>query len=402
MINLCLKGLPGPIAIAPQLGGIAEDLARVLVGWPSVCREEMPSGEPLMIVNGRPDEIVLVHRDLPGRTVERTMTSAICTLIVELMADFVHGDESLGNLHAGAVEFDGRLVVFPATNRAGKSTLVAALSAEGRRVFADDLLPVDLAGLEAVASGCLPRLRLPLPDSATPKLVAHVDRHAILSDGYYAYLPPPDPAAAVPHGTRAPIGAVVLLDRRDEAVPAVIEPVEPDEGLLRILLQDTKRELGTWAFDRYLALIGGAELHRLTYTRVDDAVACLESAFASWPEAPAAPVGVEAAPDDDLHDEQSGLDIAPRPGLPVIRRAGHVVSRMVGLTAFLVDISNNEIHHLNVMGLALWNLIATPLDEETIAEIFQAAFPDAPPETVRADLAAVIARFVSAGLVERR
>ncbi|VVT15540.1 PqqD family protein [Rhizobium sp. EC-SD404] len=398
MKSLCLKGLPGPIVFEPQLAFMADDLKRVLVGWPEIALDDMPSREPLMTVSGKPDEIRLSHRYLEAHRIEPTSTSAICSLIVELMADYVDGDDSLGNLHAGAVEFDGRLVVFPATNRAGKSTLVGALASQGHRVFADDLLPIDLVGLEAVASGCLPRLRLPLPESAPDSLTHQVAANALLSDGYYTYLPASDPLLTVAHGDRSKLGALVLLDRRDERVAASIEAVEPDEGLLRVLLQDTKRGLGTWTLDRYLALVGTIGIYRLVYSRVDDAVACLQTAFASWPDEDhlEAPTSQPAEADDISDDNDFGF--TPKPGQALIARSPHVVARIVGQAAFLVDLDNNDIHHLNQVGLALWNLIAKPLDVESIVEIFQEAFPDTPEAQLREDLSAAVDRFLEADL----
>lgn len=395
---LCLKGLPGPIEFASPLEFVADDVKRVLVGWPEVACDELSSREPLMTVSGSPDAVRLNHRYMDTPRIEPSPTSAICSLIVELMADFVNGDDSLGNLHAGAVEFAGRLVVFPATNRAGKSTLVGALASQGHRVFADDLLPIDLERLEAIASGCLPRLRLPLPESAPDTLKNHVAANALLNDGYYTYLPAADAQLAVAHGDRSKLGALVLLDRREGHITPSIEAIKPDEALLRVLLQDTKTGLGTWTLDRYLALVGTIGIYRLVYSRVDDAVACLQANFASWPEEEqrVMPIARVAEPDEDSEDDDFAF--APKPGQALIARAPHVVARLVGEAAFLVDLDSNDIHHLNQVGLALWNLIAKPLDVETIVDIFQEAFPDTPEAQLRADLAAAVDRFLESGL----
>jgi hypothetical protein len=396
--SLCLKGLPGPIEFASPLEFVADDVKRVLVGWPEVAFDELSSREPLMTVAGTPDAVRLNHRYMDTPRIEPSPTSAICSLIVELMADFVESDDGLGNLHAGAVEFAGKLVVFPATNRAGKSTLVGALSAQGYRVFADDLLPIDLVRLEAIASGCLPRLRLPLPESAPDTLKNHVAANALLNDGYYTYLPAADAQLAVAHGDRSKLGALVLLDRRDDPVAASIKAIELDEALLRVLLQDTKSGLGTWTLDRYLALVGTIGIYRLVYSRVDDAVACLQKAFASWPDEDhlEAPTSKTAEADDISDDNDFGF--TPKPGQALIARSPHVVARVVGQAAFLVDLDSNDIHHLNQVGLALWNLIAKPLDVETIVDIFQEAFPDTPEAQLRADLAAAVDRFLKSGL----
>ena len=46
-------------------------------------------------------------------------------------------------LHSGAVEIDGRVVLFPGRSCAGKSTLAAEFVKRGARYFSDDLVPVD-------------------------------------------------------------------------------------------------------------------------------------------------------------------------------------------------------------------------------------------------------------------
>jgi len=46
-------------------------------------------------------------------------------------------------LHAGAVEIDGRAIVFPGRSCAGKSTLAAEFIKRGARYLTDDLVPVD-------------------------------------------------------------------------------------------------------------------------------------------------------------------------------------------------------------------------------------------------------------------
>lgn len=393
---LCLKGLPAPIAVGAGVADLADHLRMVLVGWPFVPAEVLPSRSPFLTATGTPQRVVLRQEATGIEIEEPSPVSALCTIVVELMAEYVRAQRSLGNLHAAAVEIGGRLVVFPATNRAGKSTLVGAFAARGRRVFADDLLPVDLDAAEAAASGCLPRLRLPLPRSAPQELVDCLAAKTVLSDGYYAYLRAGD--HVVPHGARAPIGAVVILDRREEMQAAALEPLTPDETLLRLLLQDTKQDHDAgWALDRYLALIENARMFKLRYADIGAALDCLESAFATWPDIAAASSEGEN-PDAEPTAE---APLTPSAGRRGYRRADHVTARRVGEAAFLVDRKQNEIHHLNPLGLGLWNLLEEPSDEEHLLGIFHGAFPETPRETVAADLQALIGRFLEAGLIER-
>ncbi len=397
MPQLSFGGIEAPLSFTPEAGPVREALSSILIGWPSapsVARDI----DPLVEVDLDAQGVHLSSKTDDWRRLEPTPESAVCTLVVELMAAYVDGDPALGNLHAGAVEIGGRLVVFPATNRAGKSTLVTALGAAGHRVFADDLLPIDLRSLEAVASGCLPRLRLPLPPGAPDDLKNAVVERSVLSDGYYAFVAPPE-NRIVRHGDRAPIGAIVLLDRSDAPVKVRVEPARPDEALLRVLIQDTKsRYAARWTFERYFDLIETVRIERLTYSDIGDAIACLEEAFSHWPE-PISPVRASSVP-DAVWQPRDEFAETPRNGAR-FRRSPDVLMRAIGDSAFLVDTRRNEIHHLNPSGLGIWNLLAEPTDELTIIELFVEAFPETSVTTIQRDIGALLGSFESEGLVER-
>lgn len=400
-IHLCLEGLPAPIAVERRLKVIVDHLARILVGWPAVDAAELAHSAPFLSATGRRDRVLVERYDTRERRIEPTTTSAICTLVVELMAAYVDAAPKLGNLHAAAVELNGRLVVFPATNRSGKSTLVSAFAARGHRVFADDLLPVDLERLEGVASGCLPRVRLPLPKGAPKELLDYVEKRTVVTDGYYAYLSAGE-GRDVAHGTRAPIGAIVLPDLEDGRGEAVLSPVEADEALLRVLMQDTKSDYSAeWTLTRYLTLAEQARIMKLTYGDIGAAIDCLTQAFADWPAQPepTAPVG---KPSVDQESRGRILRANGVPGTgPLYRRAANLEARVVGGSAFLIDLETENIHHLNSLGLGLWNLLEEPSDAEELAEIVAGAFPDTPRETIGTDVRALLADFAEAGLVEK-
>ena len=71
-----------------------------------------------------------------------------------------------------------------------------------------------------MALGIAPRLRLPLPAAASSAFHAFVEVHRGLSDHESLYLALP-PALLAPYGTTAPIGAVVLLDRKMSGEPGL-------------------------------------------------------------------------------------------------------------------------------------------------------------------------------------
>lgn len=387
---LHLQGLPDPIEFAAGLDDVAVLLKSVLVGWPELRSGTEPSGPPFLFV----------RRDAKGLCVSRpqygfasrppTKISALCTLIVELVDAYISAAPHLGSLHTAAAEFNGRLVLFPATHRIGKSTLMVRLAASGRRIFADDLLPIDMATGEAVATGCLPRLRLPLPSSAAPDLARFVKRNAALADGRYCYVNPVSPVA---HGDRARIGAIVLLERRDNG-PAELSKAPVEDTLLQLLLQDTRRSFdATEMLSRYHDLVAGAQCYRMVFSDLDEAVACLDQAFAEWPDAPAIiPVARKRKRRRPIPNGSSGGE--------VFSRNPAITLKVVGEAGFLVDSRTNRIHQLNAMGLGIWQLLQAPIGRRDIISVFVGAFPDVPEEQIRSDLSAILADLNKAGLIQ--
>lgn len=393
-LRLDLAGLSGPIAFAPGTEPVARLLRRVLRGWPDAAASM--AAPPLLSVrrSGRSIEVTRTADSWSVR--EPGALSAVCTLVVELLADFVRANPALGGLHAAAAEFDGRLMLFPATHHAGKSTLMARLAQDGRRVFADDLIPVDLDARLAFATGCMPRLRLPLPAAATAPFRTFVAGNTAAADGWYAYLDTPD--APVVHGDTAPLGAVVVLERRKNAAAELV-PMAVEEALLALLVQNTNDALPAGdAFRRYLALVDSLPAWRLVYSDIEDAVVCLSGASLRQ----AVPARVVASPAVEAADAAAARAwLTAAPGAVRYARSPAVELKLVGDAGFLVDPRSDGLHALNGLGLGLWNLLDTPLDRDTIAAVFTGAFPDVEPASVRADVDALLVRLVDQGLVTR-
>jgi hypothetical protein len=397
MPKLSLAGIEAPLAFTPAAEPVRDALAAVLVGWPR-SPAVATGAEPLVEVDLDDRGVHLTSPAGDWKRLEPTPESAVCTLVVELMAAYVDADPALGNLHAGAVEIGGRLIVFPATNRAGKSTLVTALGAASHRVFADDLLPIDLRSLDAVASGCLPRLRLPLPPSATEALKRAVEERSVLSDGYYGFVAPPADKV-VRHGDRAPIGAVVLLDRVEMPVKARLEGARADEALLRVLIQDTKsRYAARWTFERYFDLIETVRIERLTYSDIGDAISCLESAFSDWTEPDVADRSFKrarrclAAAGGTDPEARRGHAVSPLARCPDARSRGERISRRCEAQR---DPPPQPVRP------GCLEPADEPTDELTIIELFVEAFPEISVTTIQRDIGALLGNFESEGLVER-
>lgn len=392
---LHLEGLPGPVRLCPRSQPVADALRAVLAGWPARI-DGGDTGSDAFLEIERGDGAFRMHRVHDGwRSIESDDLGIVCSAIVEIVNGYVDDTPGLGLLHAGSVAFGDRLVLFPASRRAGKSTLVTRLLAGGRKVFSDDLIPIELASGMAVATGCLPRPRLPLPANATAAFRRFVDRHALARDDDYAYVEPGSDRRVM-FGDRMPLGAVVLLQRAAAPVKAALEPAPADEVLWTLLAQDTRRNSPARAMlDDYLRIVGGVQRWRLSYFDLEDAVRCLDDAFASWDEAPL-PVRTES------RAGTAGVAASAHPGEvggAQFRCGGHLEISRVGDAGFLVDRRNNTIHNVNAAGMAVWDLLGEGATRDAIVAVFCEAFPGMPRETLVRDVDATLAMFGALGLL---
>lgn len=365
-------------------------MREVLRGW--AIQEGTGANAPVLFSISRSQREFVVERHRNHAAFhEPTSVSAVCTLVVEIVAALVSERPALGSLHAAAAEIGDRLVLFPATHHAGKSTLMARLAAQGCRIFADDLILVDLDRREAVSTGCLPRLRLPVPAASSSDFRAFVAANTIGDDGYYAYL---DTLAPVHHGDRAPVGAVVLLDRRPASGETRLEPIAIENALLALLRGNTNGALpAADALARYLAIVEGLPAWRLCFDDLECAVACLATSDLGATVRPMPAIALDEC-------REGAIEPALLSGEAVrYARDPAVTLKIVGEAGFLHHRPTDTLHALNRLGLGLWNLLAAPLDAENIVSIFLGAFPDAEPASVRGDVDALLATLLAKGLV---
>ena len=145
-------------------------------------------------------------------------------------------------LHCAAVEMNGGLIVFPSIQKAGKSTLVTELAMIGNRVFCDDVLPIDPQNAHGIAMGILPRLRLPLPLWLSTRHLKFVNSRLGLADRYSAYINLHDSELAG-FGDTAPVRAIIILQRRTEAVPAKLLKAGKAQSLAKLIDQNYAQHL---------------------------------------------------------------------------------------------------------------------------------------------------------------
>mgnify|MGYP002620602498 FL=1 len=173
-------------------------------------------------------------------------------------------------LHAGAVRVGSQLVCFPAVGKAGKSSLSIELAAAGHTFFCDDVLAIDGETLAGIALGVAPVMRRPFPHSPGARITAYAKAHLGLSNAKWAYVPP-DPAHWAAHGTTAPVGAIVLLDRRPSGAVR-LERLSAADALRELVLQSFGcRGDRAHALATLHAVLNHAEIFRLRYSNLREA-----------------------------------------------------------------------------------------------------------------------------------
>jgi len=206
----------GPLTAPARFEG-ADDIARLvgqrLKGW-TIAPWDGPSVPPIITVGREGNLFVLSSPWAPEPETYRTATSIVCAFISDLTMAFAAHRDDLVFLHAGAVSFDGRLIVFPSRTEAGKSTLTVVAAAHGAQIFSDDVLPYDLQSGRAMGLGVSPRPRLPFPADLKPSTLAYLNARVALANKHYASMEF-DAGALAPFGTSAPVECVVTLARGD-------------------------------------------------------------------------------------------------------------------------------------------------------------------------------------------
>lgn len=325
---------------------------------------------------------------------EPTAVGAACTLVVSLLNRMTLERPGSLFLHCGAVTMNGATLVLPGTHRAGKSTLVAALATAGHELVADDVLPLrrDDGGIVGIASGVLPRLRLPVPATVAATGSLGDSALAVAEDDRYRYLALP-PEVHAPFGAARRLRAVILIDRRPGAC-ARLSPVSPDAATRALLFSAFGLSiLPDEMLSAVADLAAGLPAFRLTFDRLPDAIALLDG-YSRGNE-----VTSRAAPvrrDDDV----AAPSRRRRASAACVRKDGVVRSERNG-AAFLVDPESGRIFALDGIGDAVWSLLDNPATAVEIAALLADAFATVDPAIIAADVDTFLDRLVRAGLVER-
>lgn len=397
--DVVFEGMVAPLRL-DHAASVLPLLPEVLPGWRSRVLEADAAAKPFYSVSATTDDSLLTctwHvEDRPVRRFDAV--NAVCDAISALSFALPAEDSRLICLHAAAVEMAGRLVVFPNIRRAGKSTLSVALAMAGHALFSDDVVPLSFGSdnqAQGRAMGIAPRLRLPLPDTVPPAFKEWVAAVSGAQNRQYLYLTLPDQPR---HGVMRPLGAFVILDRRDDPTEARLERLAPNAAMDVLLHQNFTRDRHSGDILRKMAAaLTRLPVFRLTYSGLADAVECLNTGFAAWPDPSPVPDG-EAQP--FRLAEFNGPDL-PRPGkADRIRQRSGTIAEEIGDTLYLADPEGLAIHRMDVLASVLWSVLEEPVTPQDMLELLLEAFPGTDEAKVAADVQGLLDMLHGARLIE--
>jgi hypothetical protein len=385
---LAFPGIARPVLLQEDPAAI-QGLAAILSGWPPAERQDVAAEAALCALRLEPGGYHLTSAHLEQPVSGLGLAAALCGVVADLAQS--HYEDCPGGLalHGGACLVGGRLLALVGPAQAGKSTLVARLSAEPDvTIFGDDVLPIGPDGL-ARALGIAPRLRLPLPRGAGRAFRRHVAAHLGPRDDFYGYLPTPNLA---PHGAAAPLGVLLVLERRARG-PARLHRLEEGEGLRHLLAHNMAPMPDPGAA---LALaekvLASAMALRLVYSRLDSAVALLRQAFGDG-----LPLGETLAPPLPLRAPAQRSP--PADPAQLWRRAPGVALRRQGQGAILWQPGGARLWQMNAVARAIWLLLETPASASGLAALLAEVFPGEAPARLRKDAAALLGDLAAQRLI---
>lgn len=396
---LQFDGLKNPVALE-NAARLLPMISDVLTGWPykmtAICE-----GRPFVTI--RPsgaDKWELELAEMQSDPRRWNAVNVICDLVAEMAWERLRSDPSLLCLHAAAVAFSGRLIIFPNTRRAGKSTVTAALARLGHKAYTDDFLPVrvDVQSQTylGIANGVAPRIRLPVPEGFSDDFHAWVQQDTGPSNSQYKYL---QSAPIASGGETMALGAMVILDRQNDPVAPFLEPIPRADALSSLISQNFARtQLSSTILKTLDALTDDLPVFRLTYHSGEEAAAFIAKhpALQSLPSVKHGMTG--PAP------EQAPLGKLDQPKPEFVRscqyiQAAGVTETQVDQDQFLADSNGLSIYRLNAGSVAIWKILAEPANLDEVIEILTIAFEDTAPDQIAADSTYLMQSLAESGLI---
>lgn len=384
-MRLLFDGVAQPVRLT-NCAPLLPLLETVLAEWPFSFQpgDERRGGE-LLAVSRSGQEYVIQASWLDESLSYADEVDVICKLVAELIVASSYRRSDRLSLHGAAVEYKGRLIFFPSRHRAGKSTLVAALAAlgtdKGMKIFADDVLTLDIQSGRAIANGVAPRVRLPLPKFAISGVETFIQDHILLNNQRYAYL-----ALAPEHqarrGTTAEIAAFVRLQREPQASAELVSC-----SAAKTLEQVIRQNFGTvppvqQTFTILQSMVERSSRYVLHY---DDSSQAAELVLGMLEQL--------SPPDSD--DPVRAVNVPER-----LSRGRSIYKTLIDGEAFLVNAHTNAIYKLDPLAGAIWRLLEDNRSLTEIIEIVRQAFPGVDPQKIQNDIENLIDDMTRQDLID--
>ena len=322
--------------------------------------------------------------------------NGICDLIVELNWSRLRQNSDLMCLHAAGILMGQGLLALPSARRAGKSTLTAELARRGHTVFTDDILAVrlDASGVaEGLGTGVSPRLRLPLPSTASDGFRQWVAADSGPANQQYKYL---TEAPVSDFGSAAPLGAIVTLDRVEEETPPAFTKMTVEEVLPVLIHQNFGRFANS---ARILAALGAVArdlpCFKLTYSSFERAADFLETVVQDGLLAKTAASETTVGHMPDL--ERTIPDFDPS-NIYVQRPGFHSIETDDG--AYIADAHGVGIFRMGPGMIPIWHILQDPVSLTDIVDIMREVYPDVDPKTLTQDASDALRQLNDSCLVQ--
>lgn len=397
---LQFEGLNNPVAL-DAAAEIEALLSVVLAAWPHRRIAPAPGTDPFATITPTDTGKWSLHvQGAPNSPRQWDAVNIVCDLVAEMAWERLRSDVQLLCLHAAAVEFGGRLVVFPNARRSGKSTLAAALARLGHRLYTDDFLPIRVdqkaRAFVGIANGVAPRVRLPLPAEFSAGFHDWVAQDPGPFNSQYKYLMT---AALAPGGETLPLGATVVLDRQDDPVEPSLTSVPREDGLAGIITQNFARAIHAGTILRSIdTLSRHLPVFRLSY-HCGEAAADFLHTHPALKGLPVADIGDVGSLDRQAPLDQLGLAAPGFERTAKYVQAPGLTETEAGSDRFLADGTGLSIYRLNAGSVAIWRLLADPTDLGEVIEVLTTAFPDAAPERIASDSEHLMRSMAKARLI---
>jgi len=399
-------GLNAPLRVgSPEV--VRPLLDPILAAWPPPDGDSDPAaGAPFATLRPTENERWSLEAPLAEKSVAlHNPVNAICDLVVEMSWERLRSQPELLCLHAAALTFDDRLVIFPNARRAGKSLLTATLARLGHRVFSDDFVPLGVDAktqqISGIANGIAPRLRLPLPDNISSSLTSWISDRIGPANKQYGYLT----GIELPRsGTAAPVGAVVVLERDPELAGSVeLEPISQDEALAALVKQNFGRQVHAGAILAVTAaLTRSVPVLRLRYNGVEEAAALLDQNEALR-NLPAARVPKADHPGTGRPAPLAGLPVPETAsiGLDQVYHKQPDYTEVAAETGlYLADGHGISIHRLNPVSSVIWRLLDEKMTGADMVGVMKELYRDIEIARLRGDTLGALQFLAKHRLIE--